>query len=280
VNGDEPVSFPALGERRFSLALQGGLAILSCFTPDRPVLGTSELAGMLGMSVATTHRLILTLADQGYLEQAQGSRAYRLSLRATELGMASINETGLCKHARPHLERLSARTRYTVALGVLDGPEVLLVDLLGATRKGQGSQGGGLKAGSSLPVYCTAIGKVLLAHLPADRQSSVIAELDFRTPPTRTPPTPKTVTSEHALREQLARTLEEGLGVSDEELLAGSCAVAAPIRDESGDVVAGVSVLGLGGAIELEDLIARFAGQLEATAQRISTRLGWSKAGE
>jgi len=48
---------------------------------------------MLDMSVATTHRLILTLADQGYLEQEQASRSYRLTLRATELGMASINET-------------------------------------------------------------------------------------------------------------------------------------------------------------------------------------------
>jgi IclR family transcriptional regulator, pca regulon regulatory protein len=263
-----------LDQRRFSLALQGGLAILGCYTRERPVLGTSELAGMLGMSVATTHRLILTLADQGYLEQEQASRSYRLTLRATELGMASVNETGLCRHARLYLEGLAKRTRYTVALGVLDGPEVLLVDLLPGTRKGQRSQGEDLKPGSSLPAYCTAIGKVLLAQLPAAWLVNVIGELELEQR------APKTIVERTLLLEDLARTSEEGIGVSDEELVVGSCAIAAPVRDEAGEVVAGVSVVARNGAIEVEDLVAKFAGHLLASAERISARLGWPKVGE
>jgi IclR family pca regulon transcriptional regulator len=172
------------------------------------------------------------------------------------------------------LERLAKDTRYTVALGVLDGSEVLVVDLLPGTANGQRMEAEAQQSGSWLPVYCTAIGKVLLAHLSGDRQSALIAELELEGRG------PKAVTSKQRLMEQLAQVPEEGIAVSDEELLAGTCAIAAPIRDESGDVVAGVSVIAQNGAIELDDLVARFAGGLVATAQRISTRLGWPKVGE
>jgi IclR family pca regulon transcriptional regulator len=256
--------------------LQGGLAILSCFTPERSVLGTTELAGMLGMSVATTHRLILTLADEGYLEQARDSRSYRLTLRATELGMASINETGLCKHARPHLQGLAKSTGCTVALGVLDGPEVLLVDLLAGTGKGQRGQAEDLKVGSSLPAYCTALGKVLLAHLPADRRRALIAELDLEM---STPPTPHTLATEPLLRAALAQVTATHIATNNQECRVGVCAIAAPVRDESGEVVAALSVAALGGAIELEELTHSFKDQLLETARRISARMGWQEAG-
>jgi IclR family pca regulon transcriptional regulator len=267
----------ALRDRRFSLALQGGLAILSCFTPERPVLGTTELAGMLGMSVATTHRLILTLADEGYLEQERDSRSYRLTLRATELGMASINEMGLCKHARPHLQALAKSSGYTVALGVLDGAEVLLVDLLAGTAKGQRERAGELKVGSSLPTHCTALGKVLLANLPARRRRALIAEIE---PELHAPPTPRTLATEPLLRAALARVRATEIATNQEEWCAGACAIAAPVRDESGEVVAAVSVVALGGAIEVEELSDLVAKQLLSAAQRISARLGWTEAGE
>jgi IclR family pca regulon transcriptional regulator len=229
------------------------------------------------MSVATTHRLILTLADEGYLEQERDSRSYRLTLRATELGMASINETGLCKHARPHLQGLAKSTGCTVALGVLDGPEVLLVDLLAGTGKGQRGQAEDLKVGSSLPAYCTALGKVLLAHLPADRRRTLIAELGLER---HAPPTPHTIATERLLRAALARIRTTGIATNNAEWCPGTFALAAPIREESGEVVAAVSVAALGGVIELEELTHSFKDQLLETARRISARMGWQEAGE
>jgi DNA-binding IclR family transcriptional regulator len=267
-------SFPTLGERRYSRTLEGGLAILGCFTPERPVLGGTEIAELLGMSVATAHRLIRTLADEGYLEQAESSRSYRLTLRATELGMASINETGLCRHARPHLEELAKSTKYTVALGVLDGPEVLLIDLLPSARGSQSRAGEALLAGASLPVHCTAIGKALLAGVPRRRRLKLISEMEL---PKRGP---RTITSESALRAALEDVRREGLAIDDEELLAGTCAVAAPVRDRSGDVVAAVSVVAHNGKIELEELLGRCASRLLASTWRISRSLGWVEAGE
>lgn len=266
-------SFPTLGERRYSRTLEGGLAILGCFTPERALLGATEVAELLGMSVGTAHRLILTLAEEGYLERAASSK-YRLTLRATELGMASINETGLCRHARPYLEELAQRSGYTVALGILDGPEVLLVNQVHSSRRGQRERGQDVRAGSRLPAYCTSLGKVLLAHLAADRRSSLISEMEMEKHGETT------ITNEPVLEAVLELVRDGGLGLNDEEWVAGACAIAAPVRDDSGDVIAAVSVLALDEAIELQELVDLCGDALETTAERISTRLGWPGAGE
>src|ERR1700691_3901902 len=137
-DGQDPAwSIPSLREPRYSQSLERGLAILGCFTPTRPVLGIADIADDLGMSRSTTHRYVITLLALGYLEQG-ASRKYRLGLRVTDLGMSALNSTGLREHARPYLEELRQRTSYTVNLSVLDGPEILYVDLVRSFRRGQG----------------------------------------------------------------------------------------------------------------------------------------------
>src|ERR1700677_2691274 len=127
-NGDEPAwSGPGLREPRYSQSLERGLAILTCFTPDRPVLGIANIADELGMSRSTTHRYVITLVALGYLEQG-ASRKYRLGLKVTDLGMSALNATGLREHAHPYLEELRQRTSYTASLAVLGGAEVLYVE--------------------------------------------------------------------------------------------------------------------------------------------------------
>src|SRR5271154_3067921 len=130
-------SIPSPREPRYSQSLERGLAILSCFTPSRPVLGIADIADQLGMSRSTTHRYVITLVALGYLEQG-ASRKYRLGLRVTDLGMSALNSTGLREHAHPYLEELRQRTSYTTSLGVLDGTDVLYVDRVRSFRRGQG----------------------------------------------------------------------------------------------------------------------------------------------
>src|ERR1700676_3090384 len=140
-------SVPSLREPRYSQSLERGLAILSCFTPTRPVLGIADIADELGMSRSTTHRYVITLVALGYLEQG-ASRKYRLGLRVTNLGMSALNSTGLREHAHPYLEELRQRTSYTTNLGVLDGPDVLYVDRVRSFRRGQSALDLDLHAGS------------------------------------------------------------------------------------------------------------------------------------
>src|ERR1700728_3532297 len=122
---EEPAwSVPSLREPRYSQSLERGLAILVCFSGERPVWGIAALADELGMSRSTTHRYVITLVALGYLEQGD-RRKYRLGLRVTDLGMSAMNSTGLREHAHPYLEELRQRTSYTTNLGVLDGTDVL-----------------------------------------------------------------------------------------------------------------------------------------------------------
>jgi IclR family pca regulon transcriptional regulator len=248
-------------EARYSRSLERGLAILGCFTPEQPLLGIAELAGRLSISRPTMHRYVTTLVSLGYLEQ-DASRKYRLGLGTIDLG-AALYATGLCKHARPELETLARRTCYSAEIAVLDGLEILLVGrVLAGTRAA-------VEATLRLPAHCTSVGKVLLAYLPSEQRAKLISEIDL------VERGPRTITSKAALHAQLRDVRSEGLAIDDEELMEGSRAIAAPVREESGDVIAAVGLVTYGRVIEADELVSRFEGKLVATAERISRQLGW-----
>lgn len=110
---------PILDEPQYSQSLVRGLAILHCFTPERYMLGISEISDETGISRSTTHRYVTTLVALGYLEQ-NTSRKYRLGLRVNDLGMAALNSRGLREPSRPPMEGLRQRTSLTTSLSVLD----------------------------------------------------------------------------------------------------------------------------------------------------------------
>ncbi|HYM46812.1 MAG TPA: IclR family transcriptional regulator [Solirubrobacteraceae bacterium] len=272
-HGQETWALPMLRGPRYSQSLERGLAILGCFTPERPVLGIADIASELGMSRSTTHRYVTTLQALGYLEQGS-SRKYRLGLKVTDLGMSALNSTGLREHVHPFLEELRQRTGYTVSLAVLDGTEILYVDRARSWRRGQRELDIGLQPGSRLPAYCTAMGKVLLAYLPERVQRDVLAQMKLRRN------SENTVTSKHTLRTELEQVAEDGLAVNDQELRPGLRAIAVPIRDESRDVVAAIGLAASTDAIALQELIDALGPHLLATASRISARLGYRRDDE
>jgi IclR family pca regulon transcriptional regulator len=265
-------SIPSLREPRYSQSLERGLAILSCFTPKRPVLGIADIADELGMSRSTTHRYVITLLALGYLEQG-ASRKYRLGLRVTDLGMSALNSTGLREHAQPYLEELRQRTSYTVSLAVLDGSEVLYVDQVRSFRRGQG---GGVDAhtGSRLPAYCTAMGKLLLANLPEPDQRELIGQSKL------SKHGPNTITSKKALREELDEVLDANFAVDDEELAKDLYSIAAPVRNEARQVLAAVEIAVPSSLITLGELVDALGPHLVSTADRISARLGFRRDDE
>jgi IclR family transcriptional regulator, pca regulon regulatory protein len=272
-NGREPAwSIPSLREPRYSQSLERGLAILSCFTAKRPVLGIADIADELGMSRSTTHRYVITLVALGYLEQG-ASRKYRLGLRVTDLGMSALNSTGLREHAHPYLEELRQRTSYTTSLAVLDGTEVLYLDRVRSFRRGHGTDLD-LDAGSRVPAYCTAAGKLLLANLPQPEQRDLLASVK---PAKRGP---NTITGKKALRDELDQVRDAGFAVDDQELSANMFAIAVPVRDAAGEVAAAVGLSAHSSMISLEEMVDALSPHLVSTADRISARLGYRRADE
>jgi len=266
-------SDPSLREPRYSQSLERGLAILECFSPERPVWGIADLAEELGMSRSTTHRYALTLTALGYL--VRGSRRkYQLGLRVTDLGLSTLSSTSLREHARPHLEELGRRAPYTLAIAVLDGPELLSVDRLRGSRRGQHLIDLGMGEGSYLPVHCTAMGKLLAANLPPREQRELIAGLKLDRLG------PNSISSRTALRSEFAEILSQGLATGDEELASGLYEIAAPVRSQTREVFAAVGMVAHRSMISLEQMVEHLGPHLVATADRISARAGYRRDDE
>ncbi|MHB8233287.1 MAG: IclR family transcriptional regulator [Solirubrobacteraceae bacterium] len=264
---------PALREARYSQSLERGLAILTCFTPKHPVLGIADIADELGMSRSTTHRYVTTLLALGYLEQG-ASRKYRLGLRVADLGLSALNSVGVREHAHPYLEELRQRCRYTVSLAVLEGTEILLLDRLASFRQGQNPATMNVRAGSRLPAYCSAMGKLLLANLLEPEQRELIAAMKL------TKRGPNTIASKKALKDELVDVLDANFAVDDEELAKDLYSIAAPVRNEAHEVVAAVDISVPSSAIPVGELVDALGPHLISTADRVSARLGHRRRDE
>jgi IclR family transcriptional regulator, pca regulon regulatory protein len=264
---------PDLSEPRYSQSLERGLAILESFTPEQPVLGIADIADRLGMSRSTTHRYVTTLVALGYLEQG-ARRKYRLGLAVTGLGMAALNATDLREQAHADLAELSQRTGFTTSVAVLDGDEVVCVDRVNGLRRRLAATGPDIKAGSRLPVHCTALGKILLAYLPERERKDALSQIEL------TKQGPNTITTKTTLREELDTVLEEGLAVEDQELAAGRVAIGAVVLNEASEVVAAIDLTAGTSAIAIEELADALGPHLISTADRISARLGHRRESE
>jgi IclR family pca regulon transcriptional regulator len=237
------------------------------------LLGVADVADDLGMSRSTTHRYMTTLLVLGYLEQ-DASRKYRLGLRVTDLGMSALNSTELRKHSRPYLEELRRQTSYTASLAVLDGTEILYIDRARSFRRGQNKSDLGLAVGSRLPVHCTSMGKLLLAHLPEHERQTVLDHL------TLAKCVPNTISNKKALRDELDEVRNTGFAVNDEELAPGLYSIATPVRNETREVVAAVSLAAHSSMISLEGMVHALGPHLISTTDRISARLGYWREDE
>ncbi len=142
---------------KFSSSLVVGLAMLRCFTAEHTVRGIADMAEELEVGRSTTHRYAATLATLGYLEQDTG-RKYRLSSRASNIGLAMLESIAIRGVAREHLQELRAHTGRTVTLGILGGTKVACIDRWQGRLQGQYAVDVGIGTGTRLPVHCVWAG--------------------------------------------------------------------------------------------------------------------------
>lgn len=264
----EPLSDPSVdvrpsAEPKYSRSLEFGLAIIGCFTVERPVLRISELSEMIKVSRSTTHRYAMTLVELGYLEQDK-SRRYRLARRVCDPGIAFINtlrtETST---ARTILEDLREATGHTVSVGVLDGTRVLYTYRLFAHGRGQYEADLGLDVGASVPVYCTAIGKALLASLSAAEQRKTLARLKLKAQG------PNTITDKTVLVDNLLAVHAVGLAVCDEEQARGVRSIAAAITHAERSRPMAISVSVPAKHMSLTTMRTKLGPHVIAAAERV-----------
>jgi IclR family pca regulon transcriptional regulator len=250
-----------------SQSLERGLAVLCAFTPDRPVLGISELARELALTRSTTHRYVATLASHGFLEQDEETRKYRLGPRVLDLGFSMLGSLELRDVAAPHLRRLTDATGHTSNLAIRDGTDVILIDRVRGRPGRYHHLEFTLHVGSRLPAYCSATGKALLAFLPRRDLDRLLGRMDF------VQRAPRTLTGRGALLAELEQVRRSGISVSDEELETALRSIAAPVRARSGEVVAAVNVAIPWSPVTMGELVSRLGPAVQATASEISARV-------
>ncbi|HEC08583.1 MAG TPA: IclR family transcriptional regulator [Acidimicrobiales bacterium] len=242
-------------------SVTNALRILREFSYRDPVLGVSELARRLDLGKSTTHRLLTTLAAEGFVTQT-ASGQYRLGVTLWELGSLMVHSLELREVAHPVLEALRNQVNETVHLAVLDGNEVVYVDRFESAATLRMFS----RLGNRMPAHSTSSGKAILAWSDPPVVARVIrAGLPKITPRTITAPT----AFEHALE----RARKVGFVVSVDESEPGVSSVGAPVFDFSGKVVAGVSVAGPGTRMRRGSL-NRYGRSVRAAADEISRLMG------
>lgn len=217
-------------DRHFVTSLQKGLDVLTCFGRQHSRLTLSEVARLTGMSPASARRSLLTLHQLGYLD-SDGKRFW-MQPRALLVAHAYLSSRPTPSLAQPLLDALSERTRESASLGQLLDDDAIIVARSTARR----SLSAGLGIGSRLPVYCSAIGRVLLAGLPAQEVLQRLRHMP------RVALTTKTIYSVSRVVELVDRCREEGHAGNDGELEVGVRSMAVPVRDRQGQVVAAMSI--------------------------------------
>lgn len=206
---------------------------LVCLLSARGVLRVSEASAELDVALSTAHRLLTVLLNQGFAIQESRNGPYLPGPALRELAMAALNPRDLRRAARPFLERLTASTRETVSIGVLEERDVRFIDGI----EGNQTVRVGNRIGVLIPAHCTAAGKAMLAALPDIELERRYATRDLER---RTEYSPDDW--EH-LRRELAEVRRTGFAMNVEEGESGVCAVGAAVRDTAGAPVAAVNVV-------------------------------------
>jgi DNA-binding IclR family transcriptional regulator len=234
---------------------------------DAGELGVSELGRQLGVHKATASRLAAVLAERGLLERDPVTERYRIGFGLVRLAGAAMSGLDLVRLARPILETLAERCREASNLGVRTGDDIVYIDQISGSRSIVTVSW----VGRRTPLHCTSNGKVLLAWADErDRERVLAGPLETYTA--------HTITDPDTLRAELSSIRRRGYAQTVEELEDGLNAVAAPVRQADGRVIATMGVSGPAFRMHAVD-IPRIGLLAAEAAQAVSRQLGYLERG-
>lgn len=230
---------------------------------QRGLAGVTEIAVALGVHKSTAFRLVQALEARDLVEQDVERGKYRLGLGILRLAGATTARLDVVQEARPTARALAMETGETVNIAVLNDRAALYLDQVSGSSAVQSHNW----VGQRIPLHATSNGKVLLSGL-TDQQ------IRRETGRTLTSYTPHTVTDHATLLAEVARVRADGYSIVGDELEIGLTAVAAPLHNAHGDVVASLSISGPTFRFD-EAVVDSLCEQVIRAAGVVSARLGW-----
>jgi IclR family transcriptional regulator, KDG regulon repressor len=239
--------------------------ILSLFsTSQTDEKSVSEISKSLGMYPSKISRMLATLERDGLMEKNIESGKYRIGIRFLELGMIYISNFPLRKIVRPHLEQMAKETNLTASMAILRGTRIIIVDRIQNLNLDIVMQSMGINS----PLHSTSVGKVFLASLTGKSQKEILRNVNF------VKYTETTIVDLKSLLDHLRVVKEKGYATDEGETYEDLNCIAAPIKDESGKVIAAINLMGRKAMISSNDLF-KLSGYLKERAFFISRQVGF-----
>ena len=250
------------GDPDFMTSLARGLAVVQAFQERKRHLTIAQISHRTEIPRAAVRRCLHTLIKLGYA--TTDGRSYSLLPKVLTLGHAYVSSTPLAVSAQPYLDRMSDLLHEACNMATLEGDDILYIARSATTQRLISVD---LSVGGRLPAYCTSMGRILLAALDDSSLGEYLERADLQAKTSRTLHTPET------LLECLQQVRQQGWCIVDQELEQGLRAIAVPVYDASGQVVAALNASTHAGRVSRSDLEQRFLPALLSASRDLSTQL-------
>lgn len=239
-------------------AVERALDILLCFSRQNPELTMSQIAVMVDIHKSTVHRLLATLEEKHFVERNATTGLYRLGINVLHMAYLTLGQNDLRRIAHPFLIHLKDQFRETVNISILDGGNMVFLDVLESPQRVKLAAA----IGQRLPAFCTASGKAYLAFASDELVDEVLGHGMQRF-------TEMTIITREKFLKNRKEIREMGYAFSIQEFEEGINAVAAPILNKKTDPIAAIAVAGPSYRLS-RDTITKIGPILQDTAYKIA----------
>lgn len=238
--------------------------IIELLSTSSQGMGVTDIGAKLNLHKSTVHRLINALAARGYIEKDHRTGLYKIGMKFIEISSLHLHQLELKTEAAPYMRNLAEATGQVSHLAILDETDVVYIEKFDVMQKLRLYS----EIGKRIPVYCSALGKVLLSSQTPEMQKQILDSINIK------PFTENTIKDRITLEIELDKTKKRGWALDNEEHELGVCCVAAPVRDFTGKVIAALSISGDKNSI-VNGRQEQLAGIVVNAANEISKRMGY-----
>lgn len=247
-------------------SVERSLSILEVLSEYSEGLGVTDISEKVNLHKSTVYRLLSTLIYKDYVTQDKETNKYKITFKLFELGNRRIEKMDILSASKPYSKKLMESVNEVVHLVIRDGNRIVYIDKVEANNTIRMAS----SIGKRSPMYCTSVGKAMLAFLPAQEVEEVwnSSKIEKRTE--------NTITDFEVLKKELAGIKEKGYAIDNEENEMGVRCIGAPIFNRFGQIEGAISISGP--AIRVtEEKVEAIAEEVMKCAMLISRELGYSK---